>query len=292
MQESNSKFKLSSSRTPIMSRRKLGLSSLSREADSASYSTLSESISSAQTSILASQLSTFQQTLSQSSSLHRTKILSSPTFRSHFSQLCAELGVDPLGGGEKGIWDKMGVGDWYYKLGIQVVDVCLRGRERGGGLLGLDEVIREVEILRKGGQRDRFKGDDNENGITESDVRRAIDTLEPLGCGYALVEMGGVKLVRCSPGVLDKDSIIVVEAASSTQRGAVTSQEVWEFTRRPSSRSVNGNSGNWSFDRVERALEKSLMEDGTVWIDEQATVDGEDGVGKEYWVPALFDFAT
>ncbi|GAA5917624.1 hypothetical protein JCM5296_002146 [Sporobolomyces johnsonii] len=60
------------------------------------------------------------------------------------SELCAELDVDLLGGGAKGPWDKIGVGDWRYSLSVQAVDVCLKARERGGGLVPLDEVLREV----------------------------------------------------------------------------------------------------------------------------------------------------
>ncbi|GAA6050780.1 hypothetical protein JCM3770_001641 [Rhodotorula araucariae] len=265
-----------------MSRRAAGLSSLERYLDqSQSYQSLGSSLAAQQSASLSSQLATFQAALSSFSSQHRAKILSSPSFRTHFSQLCAELGVDPLGGGAKGLWDKIGVGDWYYALGVQVVDVCLRVRERSGGMVALDEVIREVVKLRTGGApsaaKSSKKGAPAQNeGITEADVQRAIAALEPLGCGYAILEVGGKKVVRCAPGALDRDSMVVVEAASASGRGAVTRDEVRAFTARD-------GAAPWEMDRVEQALEKALMDDGMVWVDEQPGSST-----REYWALALF----
>ncbi|GAA5898371.1 hypothetical protein JCM8208_006960 [Rhodotorula glutinis] len=277
-----------------MSRRAAGLSSLERYLDqSQSYNSLGTSLAAQQSASLSSQLATFQAALSTFSSQHRAKILSSPTFRSHFSQLCAELGVDPLGGGAKGLWDKIGVGDWYYALGVQVVDVCLRVRERSGGLVALDEVIREVVKLRggggaatataagKGGGGKKSAGGGasttSEATITEADVQRAIEALEPLGCGYAILSVAGKKVVRCSPGGLDRDSLVVVEAASANGRGVVTRDDVQAFTAR------HEGAAPWDLDRVERALEKALMDDGMVWLDEQPGSST-----REYYALGLF----
>ncbi|GJN87470.1 hypothetical protein Rhopal_000419-T1 [Rhodotorula paludigena] len=274
--------------------RRAGYSSLQRHLDSnAHFGTLGSSVAAQQTASLSSQLATFQAALSAFSSQHRAKILSSPEFRTHFSQLCAELGVDPLGGGAKGLWDKMGVGDWYYALGVQVVDVCLQKRERSGGLVALDEVIREVAKLRGGAAAAAHRGKKAAPGsagaaaaaggaaatteITEADVQRAIEALEPLGCGYSILEVGGKKVVRCSPGGLDRDSLVVMEAASVTGRGAVTRDDVLEFT------ATRDGALPWDLDRVERALEKALMDDGMVWIDEP-----EGSSTRTYYAPGLF----
>lgn len=256
----------------------------------AAAATLSTSLAEQQTAALSQQLATFQASLASFSTHHRAKILSSPSFRSHFSQLCAELGVDPLGGGAKGIWDKMGVGDWYYALGVQIVDVCLRARVRGGGLVALDEVIQQVTIMRRGGSTAGLNGKSSVSKgktikppssaeISPSDVARAIDALAPLHCGYKIITVGGKQVVRCYPGGLDRDSLIVVEAAGEqgTGRGAVSMDEVLAFTRR------EGGEG-WSRERLERAVEKAMMDDGMIWVDEQA------GGAREYFVPALFEF--
>ncbi|KWU42558.1 vacuolar-sorting protein SNF8 [Rhodotorula sp. JG-1b] len=270
-----------------MARRSAGISSLQRHLDTAeNWHTLGASLAEQQTASLSSQLATFQQALSRFSSQHRQQILSSPSFRTHFSQLCNELGVDPLGGGAKGLWDKIGVGDWYYALGVQVVDVCLAKRERGGGLVALDEVLHGVERLRSAGGK---AAPGSTSQVTEQDIYRAIDALEPLGCGYAIITIGGgagaggggKKLVRCSPGGLDRDSLVVVEAASQTGRGAVSREELLEYT------AGAGGGASWELDRVDRALEKALMDDGTVWLDEH--IVGEHGAfHRDYYAPGLF----
>lgn len=267
-----------------MARRHTGLSSLQRHLDNnESYSSLSTTVQQQQQATLKSQLHTFQSALSNFSSTHRAKIASSPEFRQAFSQMCSELGVDPLGGGQKGMWDKLGVGDWYYALGVQIVDVCLKARERGGGLVALEEVITGVELL-----RNPTKSPDAiaRGKVTKSDIKRAIETLEPLGCGYAVLELGpGSTVVRCLPGGLDRDSLVVVEAASAlvprdkAKAGAVGGEEVYAFTRR------DGVAQGWTMDRVDQAVDKAVKVDGLAWVDDQAP-----GPGALYWVPALFDF--
>ncbi|POY75782.1 hypothetical protein BMF94_1095 [Rhodotorula taiwanensis] len=275
-----------------MARRTAGISSLQRHLDTAeNWNSLGTSLAEQQTASLSAQLATFQQALSRFSSLHRQQILSSPSFRTHFSQLCQELGVDPLGGGAKGLWDKMGVGDWYYALGVQVVDVCLAKRERGGGLVALDEVLHGVRRLRNvGGAISAPKSNSatvtsSSADVTESDIQRAIEALEPLGCGYTILTIGGApntpgarKVVRCAPGGLDRDSLVVVEAASLTGRGAITREELFDARR---------DKGQWGMERVDRALEKALMDDGTVWLDEHL-VGAHGAVERDYYAPGLF----
>lgn len=282
-----------------MARRTAGISSLQRHLDTAeNWNSLGTSLAEQQTASLSAQLATFQQALSRFSSQHRQQILSSPSFRTHFSQLCKELGVDPLGGGAKGLWDKMGVGDWYYALGVQVVDVCLAKRERGGGLVALDEVLHGVRRLRNagraadsgaasaGGTAAALNGTTSTAEVTESDIQRAIEALEPLGCGYEILTVGlgpgAKKVVRCSPGGLDRDSLVVVAAASLTGRGAITRDELFEERRK-----AEGPQGGWAVDRVERALEKALMDDGTVWLDEHV-VGAHGSVERDYYAPGLF----
>lgn len=265
--------------------RNAGYSSLQRHLDANhSYSTLSSSLLSQQATSLQSQLNSFSYNLSQFSSQHRTRILSSPSFRAHFSQLCAELGVDPLGGPSKGVWDRLGLGEWYYALGVQIVDVCLRARERGGGLVGLDEVLIGVRALRAGGANvdgigngigiGKGKGKKVTEDISEQDVRKALDALDPLGCGYSLLTLPGSnkKVVRCYPGDLDTDSLRVVEVAAQTGKGFVGEQEMEKMM-------------GWGWERADRAVEKAL-EEGLVWIDEQ----GESGEVRTWWVPALWEF--
>ncbi len=52
--------------------------------------------------------------------------------------LCvAVAGVDPLAS-NKGFWaDVLGVGNFYFELGVQIVDVCMSTRSANGGLIDM-----------------------------------------------------------------------------------------------------------------------------------------------------------
>ena len=264
-------------------RRHLGISSISRQSDSlASYSTLSTSISTAQLALLDSQLSTFQAALQSFATKHRAKILSDPVFRQHFSVMCSTLGVDPLGGGKKGVWDYLGVGDWTYGLAVQVVDVCLGARERNGGLMEVTQVLQGVARLRTGNTTTGASSASTQTtgAITVADIARAIKALEPLGCGYAIVDLpassaGAPKrqMVRSVAQALDTDAL---ECAAANGRAYTTEIELASYAR--------SGGKQWSSERASVALHKALMEDALVWVDEQATE------GFRYWVPALVAF--
>lgn len=41
----------------------------------------------------------------------------------------------------KGFWaEKLGFGDFYYELGVQIIEVCLATNHRNGGLIYLDDL--------------------------------------------------------------------------------------------------------------------------------------------------------
>ena len=47
-----------------------------------------------------------------------------------YQDMCASIGVDPLAS-SKGFWSEMlGVGDFYYELGVQIVEVCMASSHR------------------------------------------------------------------------------------------------------------------------------------------------------------------
>ncbi|KAK9898935.1 winged helix DNA-binding domain-containing protein [Cystobasidium minutum MCA 4210] len=265
-------------------RRNVGLSSLSQQSEAlASYSTLSNAINEQQVSTLQSQMSTFQSALRTFANKHRAKILSDPVFRKHFADMCNQVGVDPLGsGGRKGLWDFLGVGDWTFTLAVQVVDVCLASRERNGGLIDMEELIKGVTRLRRGderqsrakalatarqGQTFQRKPHDEDDAVTAADIERAIKALAPLGCGYSIINVGSSKLVRSVAAEFDVDSLTLLECAASVGKGYITI-----------------TSKGWPAKRAENAINQALLMDAVVWLDDQEP-------GKiQYWVPSLFDF--
>lgn len=91
------------------------------------------------------------------------------------------------------------MGDFYYELGIQIIEACITSRTNDGGLTELGEIMRRVEVMRG------VKKKDKQTQISEDDIVRAIKTLSPLSGGYDVLQIGNRKLVRSVPKELDKD---------------------------------------------------------------------------------------
>ena len=69
-------------------------------------------------------------------------------YAQYFNEMCQKIGVDPLAS-KRGFWAQLlGVGDFYYELGVQIVEVCLRTRSSNGGLIDIDELRQKLIKLR------------------------------------------------------------------------------------------------------------------------------------------------
>jgi ESCRT-II complex subunit VPS22 len=155
----------------------------------------------------------------------------------------------------QGVWAEMlGFGDFYYELGVQIVEASLATRSIHGGLMDLPSLLKYVQ-RRRGSQSDP---------ITEDDVIRAIKKLKMLGNGFDHVIIGHKSYVRCVPGELNTDKNKVLELAQG--KGYVSKQGVIETT-------------GWREQRVDDLL-TSLLKEGLAMVDEGAP----DGVVL-YWFP-------
>ena len=77
--------------------------------------------------------------------MHRNEIRQDPIFRAQFHTMCSNIGVDPLAS-NKGMWAQLlGFGDFYYELGVQVVEGCLSTRPMNGGLIDLAALCKIVQ---------------------------------------------------------------------------------------------------------------------------------------------------
>ncbi|KAL9714833.1 ESCRT II complex subunit Dot2 [Leucoagaricus gongylophorus] len=241
-----------------MHRRGAGLAAFDRQEQSKrSYAQLSSTISQSQVDHLHSQLTQFRTALAHFASTHRDSIKSDPTFRHAFQQMCYSIGVDPLAGPRKGGWwaEMLDIGDWQYELGVQIVDVCVSTRHRNGGLIEMSELVRMVSKLRGV----------NSGEITEDDIVRSIKTLQPLGAGYQVAEIGGKKMVRSVVKELDDDQATILAIAQETNGRVVESMLVQRK--------------GWTRDRARAALENMLLRDSLCWLDEQ-----DQECGRAYWV--------
>ncbi|CAK5279559.1 unnamed protein product [Mycena citricolor] len=240
-------------------RRGAGLAAFDlQEQSKRSFAQLSNQFSQSQVDNLHAQLAQFRSALNHFASSHRDSIRKDPAIRHAFQQMCASIGVDPLAGPRKGgFWAEMlGLGDWQYELGVQIVDVCVSTRERNGGLIEMEELLRMVRKLRG------VEGDE----VTEDDIMRSIKTLEPLGVGYEVFSVaGGQKMVRSVVKELDEDQGVVM-AIAHEQGGRIV--EAMLVDRK-----------GWTHARAHAALENMLLRDGLCWLDEQ-----DEQCGRAYWV--------
>ncbi|KAF9009364.1 EAP30/Vps36 family-domain-containing protein [Cyathus striatus] len=244
-----------------MQRRGVGLAAFDHQEQSKrSFAELSSALSKIQVEHLHSQLNQFRTSLAHFAATHRESIKSDPSFRHAFQQMCSSIGVDPLAGPRKGGWwaELLGIGDWQYELGVQIVDVCVSTRERNGGLIDMTELIRLVSKLRGG-------------AITEDDIIRSIKTLQPLGAGYQVIEIGGRKMVRSVVKELDDDQTTILSIAQE-EGGRVIEDLLIERK-------------GWSRDRTRNALENMLFRDGLCWLDEQ-----DEATGRAYWIPSALQW--
>ncbi|RZC61845.1 hypothetical protein C5167_023582 [Papaver somniferum] len=220
------------------------------------YRLLGENVAKIRTDLMKEQLTTFRSQLEDFARNHKNDIRKNPAFRSQFHEMCAKIGVDPLAS-NKGFWaELLGIGDFYYELGVQIVDICLATRSLNGGLINLQELCTLLCQRRKAAR----------DFVSEDDCLRAISKLKVLGSGFEVISVGKKKLVRSVPTELNKDHNEILELAQA--QGYVTVEEV---ERRFS----------WPSGRATDALE-TLLEEGLAMID-----DGHRDCKRRYWFPCV-----
>lgn len=214
------------------------------------------------------QLTQFKASLEAFASKHATKINEDPEFRSKFAAMCAKVGVDPLSS-SKGFWaEVLGVGAFFYELAVQTLHVCIATREANGGIMQLGDLVRYLQKIRarSAARVKSVKGAQAaQQEVTEDDVKRAVATLEPLGNGVRLVQVGARKMLVSVPLELSQDHASVLELAQA-RGGAVSVAALREQLR-------------WEDSRSERTL-GALQSQGMAWVDQH---DAE----TTFWFPSI-----
>ena len=254
----------------MSSRRPPGLSALPASALSAAYTSHGTNIRENHVNSLKTQLSVFQQLLHQFSVTHAKEIQRNPQFRAEFARMCNAIGVDPLatshrkdgasrasGGGS--VWAQMlggSVNDFYFGLAVRVVEVCRATRAENGGMIALDEVKRRVQ---KG--RGQVGG---EMEVSEDDLRRAVQSLEPLGSGFTIMRLGSTQMIRSVPKELNTDQSTVLEVIQVLGYVTVSMLQI---------------NLNWEKARSVAVID-DLVAESLVWVDLQC-------YETEYWTPTV-----
>ena len=240
-------------------RRRVGVAGIQKkDAIKEKYKGKGSEIEENQIQQMSMQLETFREKLEEFASKHKNDIRKNPQFRNQFQEMCAAIGVDPLAS-SKGFWSELlGVGDFYYELGVQIIEVCMAASHRTGGLMELGELRRKVVSSR---------GRTSSQDITNEDVLQAIKKLHVLGSGVRLIETQGRYLVQSVSKELSMDHTAVLGEAEKTERGFVSDTSLMKGL-------------NWSKERADKALDDLVME-GFGWVDGQSKE-------RTVWFPALF----
>jgi ESCRT-II complex subunit VPS22 len=166
--------------------------------------------------------------------------------------MCVSIGVDPLAS-QKGFWAEiLGVVDFYYELSVQISQVqrfrltdkvCIAAREKNGGLLPLDELIKSLQKMRGASAVE----------ISVADISAAIKSLQVLAGKTAIqhVDVGSKKYIAQIELSTDNTAVLDYTAA----RGGKTGIE--ELAREMS----------WELERARLVVEE-MIKKGVCWIDE------------------------
>lgn len=209
---------------------------------------------------MSKQLEVFRTNLEEFASKHKNDIKKNAEFRRQFQEMCASIGVDPLASG-KGFWSILGIGDFYYELSVQIVEVCLATNYKNGGLISLDE-LRQRLVKARGKNKQHQE-------ITNEDLLNAAKKLNIFGNGFSIIEVSrGKYLVQSVPGELSMDHTAVLQLAS-TQNKAFVSVSL-----------VRAELG-WELERTKKSLNHMIAE-GLAWM------DSKNGAETLYWFPSMF----
>lgn len=188
---------------------------------------------------------------------YKEQLKKDPEFRQYFNELCSKIGVDPLVS-SKGFWGQLlGVGDFYYELGVQIVEICIQTRPINGGLMDIDDAL--VALRKKRGL--------NGKALNKDDIERAVSQLHVLGSGFQIIRLGKRKMLQSVPYQLSNDHTAVLELAQGNN--FVTLEDILSRL-------------HWTEDRANLVLSE-LLEEGMAWIDIDPTTKQH-----LYWFPTLY----
>lgn len=253
---------------------------LSAQAHDEGVSQFGAEIAEADLAHLQQQAEVLQDSLSKFAAKYRKQINADAEFRRHFAVACAAAGVDPLAS-NKASWGRLlGMGDFYFALGVQVVDVCMAARQTTGALLPLPEAMHRLTRLRGA----------HASPVTVDDVQRALEALAPLGQGITLTTLAGKRYLVGTQQGLSQDTATVLDLA--LQRGAGVADSAVTLPPTPSLTSCPArlttadvtSALGWAAARARSAL-VALLEEELAWLDLTIAPSGQRL--EVYWFPGL-----
>lgn len=107
-----------------MLRRGVGIGAVRKKQEQTrQFTDVGDQLAESQLSHVSAQLELFRTNLEQFAVKYKQNIKKDPEFRRKFQTMCAKIGVDPLAS-KKGFWSELlDVGDFYYELAVQIIEV-------------------------------------------------------------------------------------------------------------------------------------------------------------------------
>jgi ESCRT-II complex subunit VPS22 len=223
-------------------RRKVGIGGIKKkEASKNAYAALGKELEAEKIESVMSTVSAFKQTLTEFALKHKDKINSDPEFRQQFHSMCISVGVDPIAS-SKGFWaDLLGVGDFYYEIGVKVIQISLETRSLNGGLVPLNDIMHRIQQAKYNTQ----------SVISKQDVKRSIEKLSILQSGFRLLTLGQDEFLLSVPFELNTDGEELLDAAQHLEY-----IEESFFIQK-----------GWSEERFHMTI-IPLLHEGIAWVDE------------------------
>ena len=252
----------------VMRRRGAGISALTHKKNAQQqFKTTGQAITTQHLKEMHHALQVFRESLEVFARKHKRGISRDPMFRHQFQNMCMQIGVDPLAS-NKGFWaELLGVGDFYFELAVQLLDVCITTRQTNGGLIHMDELIERLE--RKHGTRSK--------SICSDDVLVAVKKCKVLGSGLRVVNVKrpdqdiGHQYISSMPEEFSADHIQLILTAESHQP-FVTCDSLAQLL-------------SWPHERLHTAI-RWLMAEGLIWVDMPEGVNGVDQA--HLYFPCIF----
>jgi ESCRT-II complex subunit VPS22 len=204
----------------------------------------------------------FKNKLEEFAKKHTSEIKGHAKFRREFQEMCAVAGVDPLRSSSNFLTKLLGVGDYYFELAIQIVEIFLSTNHKRDGIMPIEELRERLLASRNVSAHLRTT-----DSITKSDILEAIKKLKVLGSNIqAVPTKDNSYVIHASPAELSSSHVDITQIAHSN-KGYV-------------SRSLIKQKLNWYDERIDKSLDELVME-GMVWVDEP------DQCETLYWFPGL-----
>ncbi|OUC40689.1 EAP30/Vps36 family protein [Trichinella nativa] len=227
-------------------RRSVGVGAIQRKKESmAKFKEKGQCIVSENLQQLTALMDVFRDKLELFASKHQHEIRKNPTFRRQFLEMCATVGVDPLAS-SKGFWStKLNIGQFYYELAMQMIEVCMATAP----YMTVGMTFRIHYYGRIVQTSNAFQRQNPE------DILKAAKSIEILGPGFSVIKMPkeNTYLIKTTPKEISVDHLSVLQLGK--ENGFVSNEMLAERL-------------NWANYRIKTVITEMLAE-GTVWIDSQ-----------------------